>query len=145
MSYAQNTRDSVHVNTRNNVRAQHAAACYRIGMSDEWFDRLKECVENDERSLRAISADMGVGVNYVQQMLRNRKDPGFTRLAKLLNTLGTGATLYVVSGNKMTDQDAEFFRVALSLPPHVRQEALSFFRALQDREGGEAQADEIVD
>ena len=114
-------------------------------MSEEWFDRLEECIARDKRSLRALSRDMGAGPNYVQQLLRDRKDPGFTKLSRLLNELGSGAALYVISGRNLTDQDAEFFEVALALPQNVRQEALSLFRALAAREADPSQVGETAD
>lgn len=81
-------------------------------MSNDWRTRLQEVIKRDGRSLRAItSATEGVGENYVQQVLKDEKDPGFTRLAKVLATLGPEATVYVTSG--MILDPEEHLRVAL--------------------------------
>lgn len=69
-------------------------------MEDQWRTRLKEVVEADGRSLRAISQAAGFGENYLQQMLKDQKDPSFTKLAKVLSELGPNATFYVTSGMK---------------------------------------------
>lgn len=67
-------------------------------MSTDWRERLKRVIKDDGRSLRALSAEAAVGENYLQQMLKDEKDPGFTRLAKILSVLGPEATVYVTSG-----------------------------------------------
>lgn len=67
-------------------------------MEDEWRVRLNEVVRDDGRSLRALSLAAGFGENYVQQMLKDKKDPSFTKLAKVLAVLGPTATFYVTSG-----------------------------------------------
>lgn len=55
-------------------------------------------IEADGRSKRAISQAVGFGENYVQQVLKDEKDPSFSRLATLLAELGPRATVYVISG-----------------------------------------------
>lgn len=67
-------------------------------MSEGWKERLREMVEADGRSKRAIGKATGYGENYVQQMLKDDKEPSFTRLAKVLSVLGPRATIYVISG-----------------------------------------------
>ncbi|MGF6253814.1 helix-turn-helix domain-containing protein [Ensifer sp. LBL] len=67
-------------------------------MENDWRSRLREMIEADGRSKRAISQAVGFGENYVQQVLKDEKDPSFTRLAKLLSELGPRATVYVISG-----------------------------------------------
>lgn len=103
-------------------------------MKNEWIDRLRECVDRDGRSMRAISIASGNGQNWLQQVLKDGKDPGFARLARLLDSLGAGATLYVISGTRLDERDAELLRILLSLPPRVRGEALDLFRAIEARE-----------
>lgn len=73
-------------------------------MEDAWRTRLKEVIEADPRSLRAISRESGNGENYVQQMLKDEKDPSFPRLAKVLHVLGTRATLYVINGSVLDEE-----------------------------------------
>lgn len=81
-------------------------------MSTDWRSRLNEVIKQDGRSLRAISAATeGVGENYLQQMLKDQKDPGFTRLARILANMGPEATVYVTSGLALDPE--EHLRVAL--------------------------------
>lgn len=109
-------------------------AIFASMISDEWRNRLKQAIARDGRSLRAISAASGNGQNFLQQVFKDEKDPGFSRMARVLDELGAGAMLYVISGNEMTNEDAEMLRIVLSLPRSVREEALDLFRAIQARE-----------
>lgn len=102
--------------------------------TDDWRSRLMEAVQRDGRSMRAISIAAGHGPNYLQQVLRDQKDPGFGRVARILDVMGTSTMLYVISGTEITDEDAEMLRIVLSLPPTVRSEARDLFRAIQARE-----------
>ena len=90
-------------------------------MDNEWRERLKEMIEADGRSLRAISKAAGFGENYVQQMLKDQKEPTFPRLARILSVLGSGATLYVTSGLRLTPEAEQFLRLALTLDEAGRQ------------------------
>jgi len=83
-------------------------------MDNQWRERLKEVIEADGRSLRAISMAAGYGENYVQQMLKNKKQPSFPRLAKVLSVLGASATLYVTSGLRLTPEAEQFLRLVIS-------------------------------
>lgn len=104
-------------------------------MGETWFDRLDSAVKRDGRSLRAISLAAKCGPNFLQQMMRDRKEPGVDRLLAILNTLGTASTLYVLTGKVFSRDDEEFLRLVLSIDPALRAEAMSFFRALQAHEG----------
>ncbi len=86
-------------------------------MSDDWFDRFVEVVREDGRDLKAIARAAGVGENYVQQVLKEGKRPGTDRLLKVLNVLDSPATLYVVTGIRMTQEGEKMLQVALSLHP----------------------------
>lgn len=84
-------------------------------MIEGWRDRLKEVLDADERSLRAISLKAGHGPNFLSQMFTDGKDPSFPKLAAVLSVLGSGATLYVTSGIKLTPEAEGFIRLATSL------------------------------
>ena len=100
-------------------------------MSETWFDRLAKAVERDPRSLREISAAADCGPNYLQQMLRDRKEPGVERFLRITKALGTASALYIMTGTDFTREDEEFFRLVLNLPPQLRADAAAFFRSLQ--------------
>lgn len=113
-------------------------------MSETWFDRLAIAIERDGRSLRAISQAANCGPNYLQQLMKDRKEPGVERFLKIVKALGTASALYVLTGVDLTRDDEEFFAVVLALKPEVRSEALGFFRALQAGEGGQAPRPSVV-
>lgn len=77
----------------------------RSGMAEGWRERLKERIDQDERSMRALSRAIGHGPNFVQQLLKDGKDPGFQKLADLLSVLGPDATVYVTSGIRLGTPD----------------------------------------
>lgn len=104
-------------------------------MTETWFDRLARAVERDPRSMREISTTAGCGPNYLQQLLRDRKEPGVDRFLRITSALGTASALYIMTGADFTREDEEFFRLVLGLPPRLRADALQFFRSLQVGEG----------
>lgn len=97
-------RYRVCVNARHYVHATEFSAWYFPAMS-EWRERLKECIEKDGRSLRSLSLAAKHGPNFVQQLLKNEKDPGFQKLADLLSVLGADATVYVTTGVRLGTPD----------------------------------------
>lgn len=123
-------RYSVQVNTRDFVRDQNAQACYSTRMENGWFDRLKEAIESDPRGMRSISLAAGCGPNYVQQMLKDRKEPGSDRLARLLDTLDTSTAVYVLTGVRLDSDDLAFLKVLTALSPELRASALRFLSDL---------------
>ena len=102
-------------------------------MKSGWFDRLKEAIAADPRGLRALSRDAGLGVNYVQQMIKDGKEPGTEKLTKLLEALGQGSSVYILTGEEISEQDLEFLRAVHRLNPDIRAEAMRFLQAFQDR------------
>lgn len=100
-------------------------------MTKNWFIRLREAIEADPRKMRQISREAGFGVNYVQQMLRDEKEPGTDHLARLLEVLGQRSALYVLMGVQVSEDDEEFLRIASSLPRDLKADALRFFRTLE--------------
>ncbi len=129
------TRNSVQVNTRNNVRAQKSDPCYPAGMEKEWQKRFEARIEQDGRSARAISLAAGLGPNFVQQMLKTGREPGIDKFLAVLGAMGTSSALYVLTGQDFTEQDAEFLRLVGGMDPEMKAEALRFFQMLQARQG----------
>lgn len=107
-------------------------------MSKEWITRLQVAIQKDGRSARAISLAAGFGPNYIQQFLRDGKEPGADKLARLLEVLGEQSSLFVLTGVEATAADLEMLRLSASLPPDIRDEALALFRALQARAAQQA-------
>lgn len=89
-------------------------------MDDNWFPRLIEAIEADPRSKRAISQAAGLGPNFVQQMIKNGKEPGAANLQALVRVLGTVKMFYIMTGIEVSPEDEDFLRSALAAPPRLR-------------------------
>ena len=89
-------------------------------MKENWLERLREVIDADQRSLRQISMDAGLGPNYVQQMLHNGKAPTIDKLQAILDTLGTARTFYIITGVHVSQRDVEFLQLVLAAPEHLR-------------------------
>lgn len=105
-------------------------------MENEWRSRLKEMIDADGRSLRAISKAAGFGENYVQQMLKDKKQPTFPKLARVLGVLGSVATLYVTTGLRLTPEAERFLRLALGLDEKSQKDVRDALAALEDKTSG---------
>ncbi|MBY6005401.1 helix-turn-helix transcriptional regulator [Salipiger bermudensis] len=122
------TRFSVQVNARNNVRDQHISTCYKRSMKEDWFQRLEEVIEADGRSLRKLSEDAKLGPNFVQQLLKYRKDPRASQLSKLLDALGKPAEFYVLTGSRLQPVDIEFLELVSGLDAAAVRDVMTVVR-----------------
>lgn len=114
-------------------------------MEKDWLNRLIAAIENDGRSMRAISIAAGCGPNFVQQMVRTGREPGADHLTRILDTLGRDAALYVMSGIKITEDDLDFLRAMQGLSAESRADALRFFRGLKAGEDAQEPETETED
>jgi hypothetical protein len=103
-------------------------------MDEDWLGRLKAAVESDGRSLRQISLAAGCGPNYLNQMFRDKKDPGVARFMDILGSLGTASALNVLTGADLSGSDGEFFRMMLNLKPSARAPMLELLTAMSQSE-----------
>ncbi|NBW22994.1 MAG: XRE family transcriptional regulator [Caulobacteraceae bacterium] len=127
------------------MHAKKGPCAIAPGMSSEIIQRLAEVIAADPRSKRQISMAAGLGQNYVQQILSGERDPTITRVAAVLNVLGSASILYVISGVKIGPEEEEFLRVALMLPPDLRRDAMSLLKSIAEREAQQSQqADRTV-
>lgn len=99
-------------------------------MDDKWFDRLLDAVRRDGRDMKAISAAAGLGENYVQQMVKDRKKPKINTLVRLLKALGRADTLYIITGTAFTDVDRQLLEVAAPLDDAGKRALVEAFAAL---------------
>ena len=90
-------------------------------MDKNWFPRLVEVIEADKRSKRDISLAAKFGPNYVQQMIKNGKQPTMDNFLDLLDVLGLAHTFYILTGIEFGPEDEEFLRIALAMPPRIRE------------------------
>lgn len=101
-------------------------------MKNIWLERLIELVEKDQRSFRELSKAAGCGPNFVQQLIKDRKDPRASQLERLLQALGPGADLYVLTGLQLSNMDLEFLKTVSSLDADGRRAALTVLQKMQD-------------
>jgi hypothetical protein len=110
-------------------------------MKEQWFQRLEDAIKEDGRSLRQISEDAKCGPNFVQQLLKYRKDPRASQLAKIFDTLGPGTDLYVLTGYRLSPQDLDFLRIASTLDKEAQRDALAVLRRLINNQAEQAPTD----
>lgn len=101
-------------------------------MESEWFKRLKEVIESDPRGMRRLSLDAGFGPNYVQQMLKDGKEPRVGSLVKLLAAINVSRIYFVLTGTDITDEDRAFLASVGSLDPVLRSHAEALLLAARD-------------
>lgn len=99
-------------------------------MDNGWFDRLVDAIIRDGRDMKAISLAAGLGQNYVQQMVKDRKKPKIDTLVRLLNELGRADTLWIITGQEFTDADRALLEVAASLEDEGKRKLIEAFAAL---------------
>lgn len=99
-------------------------------MEDGWAERLRAEIERDGRSLRLISQTAGLGPNYVQQMLKDEKEPGADKLARLLDVLGGESALYILTGVRASSDDLAFLRAVERMTPETKRKARELFETL---------------
>ncbi len=104
-------------------------------MDKNWFPRLIEVIDADPRSKRQLSKDAGLGENFVQQMIKNGKQPGAENLQSLLDALGYAQMIYILTGIQIGPEDEEAVKALLSLKPATRQKATELFLQVE-AEGG---------
>lgn len=110
------TRNSVLVKARYNVSACSEKLCNNPNMLTGVFSRLCDAIEDDERSYAKISEDAGLGQNYVQQMVKNKKIPTIDKLERILSVMPENVATFVVLGHVLTKEDLEFLRLIRSVP-----------------------------
>ncbi|WP_136441608.1 hypothetical protein [Pacificoceanicola onchidii] len=101
-------------------------------MEDNRLKRLLEVLERDPRSPNRISEDARLGRNYVRTITKDGKMPKLDHFDALLNTMSYQDKMYVLIGQRLTEQDLEFVRILADLSPEARRHAVDFFRALAE-------------
>lgn len=100
-------------------------------MDTNWFPRLLAVIDADPRSKRRLSLDAGLGANFVQQMITDKKQPGADKLQSLLDALGYTQTIYILTGIEMRPEDEDAIRALLDLSPGLRQKAKALFLEIE--------------
>lgn len=102
-------------------------------MLEDWYPRFAKAIEDDGRAMKEISRAAGCGPNYVQQMLKNGKRPTLDRFIRILQVLGPGPAMYILTGHEKTSEDEEFMLAVAGLDPKLKAEARRFLSVLKDR------------
>lgn len=102
-------------------------------MLEDWYPRFAKAIKDDGRVMKEISEAAGCGPNYVQQILKDGKRPGVDRFVRILQVLGPGPAMFILTGHEKTSEDDEFILAVASLDPQLKAEARRFLRVLQDR------------
>lgn len=77
--------------------------------------------------MKEISKAADCGPNYVQQMLKNGKRPTLDRFIRILQVLGLGPAMYILTGHERTSEDEEFMLAVAGRDPKLKAEARRFF------------------
>lgn len=99
-------------------------------MGATWKHRLAEAVNNDGRSMRAISKSAGVGVNYLSEIFSKDKVPSIDKLLLLAEELKVSAT-FILVGTDVSPESEEFLAHLGSMTPEERATMLSLARQLR--------------
>lgn len=99
-------------------------------MKEGWLDRLKEAVEKDGRSPRAISIAAKCGPNYLSEVLTKGKVPGIDRLMRLASTLKVSAA-YLLTGAEVSSASEEMLALLAAMPAERQETMLALARQLR--------------
>lgn len=86
----------------------------------------------------SLSQEAKFGRNYIQQMIKNGKEPGADHLAKLLDLLGPRAALYVFTGLDLEEDDRQFLAALSGMDAETKRDALRLFQRIGSGEGRQA-------
>ncbi|AGT09978.1 hypothetical protein [Paracoccus aminophilus] len=99
-------------------------------MKDGWISRLKAAIDDDGRSLRAISTAAGLGPNYLEQTFNRGSSPVQQKLAAILDELGQDAAVFVYTGVRANAQTIEYLNLLAEAPEDLRQSTLDLLAKL---------------
>jgi hypothetical protein len=98
----------------------------------------KQDGKNGLRQRQALSLAAGLGINFAHQFLTTGREPSISKLMQLLAALGPKARHFVIYGDDIRKDDAEFLDVLAKLSPDQRAAVkvmlLSFLQEKSDKE-----------
>lgn len=97
----------------------------------EWLVRLIDEIDKRSASYRQISINADLGPNFVTQLMDEKKwkEPLFSNVTKLCDTLGISIT-YIVTGVHMTQREEEILRLLAKLDDQRQEHLLALIRPL---------------
>lgn len=81
--------------------------------------------------MKAISLAAGLGENYVQQLVKDRKKPRIDSFVKLLEALGRTDAIYIITGNANLELDDRLYRAFEELDDPGKEALIAAFVALR--------------
>lgn len=76
---------------------------------EDWRDRLRAKLKENELSMRALSLKAGQSPDYIKIMLQKRSEPSFSNFLKIAEALGVSA-IWLWQGIEVSREDEEFAR-----------------------------------
>lgn len=99
-------------------------------MSEGWKERLAKAVDDDGRSMRAISLAAKCGPNYLTEVFAREKVPSIDKLIRLAAELKVSAA-YIVTGVQVTADDEEMFALISDMPEDQKATMRALARQLR--------------
>lgn len=94
------------------------------------LSRLSEVVDQDYRTPNRISADAGLGRNYVRSIISDGKSPTLESVSAVLETLENPQRIYVLTGLRVGWDDMETLRIFNALPVGVKASMKQMLRSI---------------
>jgi transcriptional regulator with XRE-family HTH domain len=102
-------------------------------MKPGWRERLIAAVDADGRADSAISIAAKNGVNFVNQLRNDKKDPGITRVLRLAAELKLSLT-HLFFGGDASVEDDEFLLILRESSSEEREALKDLIKAVQARQ-----------
>lgn len=99
-------------------------------MEDGWLTRIREAIEADGRSPRAISLAAKAGPNYLGEVLEKGKVPSISKLLAICAQLNVSAA-FILTGADVSADGEEMLTLLAKLSPAQRQTLLDLARQLR--------------
>lgn len=104
----------------------------RKGADEDLFDRLVAVIEASGRDYKDISKAAGLGQNYVQQMIKNRKAPAVTNFMSIMRALGETKAIFVLTGKEVSEEDSKVLELLMQMSPEAKEATAVYFQKLLD-------------
>lgn len=101
---------------------------------DQLLKRLRIALDEDGRKDQRICKDANIGPNYIRGIYNEGKKPSVEYLMKILDELGQSATIYVLTGMRLTNLDIEFLNLIPNMSERSKRHALALFQEMRDGE-----------
>jgi transcriptional regulator with XRE-family HTH domain len=111
-------------------------------MTDTWFKRLKAEIQSSGKDYKELSKAAKLGPNYVQQLMKNDKQPTVDKFLAIMNVIDRSKIMYVLTGRSATAEDQQFLDAVQHLSDEQKRATADYLRLLvasqekQEQPGG---------